>query len=461
MIVLGCMLTSVDGLNSASDRLVEGDFYYTEHRPIFAALYQAYKGEKPADIHLIAEELKRQGKLEEVGGVAYLMQLAQYAGVSVYVEEYAELVRDKSILRRMITAAQSIEKRALDEPKNVNEALDDAQALFFAISQSSNQSIGVLLRDMLSGLKADSGLPYLKELQERQQNYLEKGEAELAITGVPTHFYDLDVMINGLNNSNLIILAARPAMGKTALGLNIAENLCFKSNLAVGFFSLEMSADQLLHRMICSQSDVESEKILSGNLDGSDYQKIVSAVNVMQKHTMLIDDQPGLRINDLRARARRMKEVFDVRLIVIDYLQLLGGSNTYGNHENRQTEISEISRNLKHLARELDIPILCLAQLSRKVEERQGHRPIMSDLRESGSIEQDADVVMFLLRQEYYSPNAQPGMANLIVGKNRHGKTGEVSLVYRKEVAQFGNYSVAASTDEGSSAFSAFSPTAN
>ena len=229
-------------------------------------------------------------------------------------------------------------------------------------------------------------------------------------------------------------------MGKTALGLNIAENVCFKSKMAVGIFSLEMTAEQLVHRLVCSQSEVESDKIRTGSLSHEEFHRVVDAVSSMQEHVMVIDDQPGLKITDLRARARRMKESYDIKLLVIDYLQLISGSSTSRNAENRVNEISEISRMLKNLARELDVPVICLSQLSRKVEERQGHRPQMSDLRESGSIEQDADIIMLLLRREYYDPNDKPGHAELIVAKNRHGAVGSVNFTYRKELAQFANF---------------------
>ncbi|MBF5060095.1 replicative DNA helicase [Candidatus Neptunochlamydia vexilliferae] len=460
MMVLGCMLTKVNSLNVAADALQAKDFYYGEHQIIFDVLKALFKSDKPADIHLVAEELKRLEKLDDVGGVGYLTTLAQYAGTSAYIEEYVELIKNKAILRRMIYASQEIEKVALEEPGDVHGALDDAQAAFFAISQTTNTSVGTQIKEILSGAKAESGLPYLKELEDRQETYLEKGEDALAFTGVPTGFADLDKMINGLAPSNFIILAGRPGMGKTALALNIAEHVSFKHQMPVGIFSLEMSAEQLLHRMICSQSEVESAKIQTGSLNGSEYQRVVGAVNKMQEIKMIIDDQPGLKITDLRARARRMKEAHDIQLLVIDYLQLLSGSSHFSGRDNRQGEISEISRMLKTLARELNIPILCGSQLSRKVEERTGHRPMMSDLRESGAIEQDADIVMFLLRREYYDPYDKPGLAEVIVGKNRHGKVGSIDVAYRKEFAQFANYTP---TDEGSlednsEAFEAFSP---
>lgn len=441
MMVLGCMLTSVNSLNIAADALEDTDFYFTEHQIVFSVLKDAYKQDKPADVHLVCEELKRIAKLDTVGGAPYVTTLAHYAGTSAYIEEYVDLIRSKSILRRMIQAAQTIEKNALEEPSNVHGALDDAQSLFFKISQSANAGAGLLLSDLLTGVKASSKTSFLKELQERQEEFRRRGPDELKITGIPTHFVDLDKLINGVNNSNLMILAGRPAMGKTALALNIAENICFKNKMPVGIFSLEMTAEQLLHRMICSQAEVESEKIRTGSLTGAEFQRIVASIGEMQKQTMIIDDQPGLKITDLRARARRMKESYGITFLAIDYLQLIGGSGSSRMLESRQIEISEISRLLKTLARELNIPILCMSQLSRKVEDRAGHRPMLSDLRESGSIEQDSDIVMLMLRRDYYDPNDKPGMAELIVAKNRHGSVGNVHLSFIKEIGQFRNYS--------------------
>lgn len=465
MMVLGAMLTSMGGLNAAADLLDDSDFYYSEHKLVFQALKTAYRQDKPADVHLIAEELKRQGKLEGAGGVVYLTTLAQYAGTSAYIEEYAELVRNKSILRRMIMAAQQVEKEALEDPQDVHTVLDTAQQKFFEISQTANPQAGITIAEILTGSKAASQLPFLEELQKRQESFQSRGPEDVGISGIPTHFIDLDKMVDGFSPSNLMILAARPAMGKTALALNLAENICFKHGMPVGIFSLEMTAEQLLHRLICSQAEVESDKIKTGSLTGHEYQRIVASVNFMQNYTMVIDDQPGLKITDLRARARRMKEAYGIGFLVIDYLQLLSGSGSVRSQENRQNEISEISRMLKTLARELNVPILCLSQLSRKVEERTGHRPMMSDLRESGSLEQDADLVMFLLRREYYDPYDKPGLAELIVAKNRHGGIGTVNLTFRKEVAQFANYiPVGAAAQSGrqkeekDDPFAAFSP---
>ncbi|MCI0382760.1 MAG: replicative DNA helicase [Chlamydiae bacterium] len=440
MMVLGSMLTSESSLNLAADLLEESDFYYSEHKLIFQALKTAYLQDKPADVHLIAEELKRKDQLSAVGGVSYITSLVQYAGTSVYIEEYTELLRSKTILRRMISIAKEVEKSALEEPQDVHSLLDQTQQKFFEVSQSVNTAPGVQIKQLLSGEKSRNNLSYLEELQKRQELFLKQGPNALHVMGLRTHFIDLDKLIGGFSPSNLMILAARPAMGKTALALNIAEHICFKEGIPVAIFSLEMTAEQLLHRIICSQSEVESDKIKMGSLNGIEYQRIVSSVNLMQKNVMIIDDQPGLKITDLRARARRMKEAYGIGFIIVDYLQLLSGSGSVRSIENRQNEISEISRMMKTLARELDVPILCLSQLSRKVEERSGHRPMMSDLRESGSLEQDSDLVMFLLRREYYDPYDKPGLAELIVAKNRHGSIGNLNLTFRKEIAQFANY---------------------
>jgi len=422
MMVLGSMITNINSLNIAAELLSDADFYFSEHKIVFSALKHAYLNDKPADVHLIGEELKRQDKLEAIGGVAYLTTLAQYAGTSAYIEEYTELVHNKAILRKMILAAQEVEKEALLDPQDVQGSLDLAQQKFYEIGQNARRGEGVTLEEIITGEKSTAQIPFLEELQKRQEEFLAKDPNDPGISGIPTHFTDLDKMIGGLGRSNLMIVAGRPAMGKTAFAINIAENICFKNGMPVGIFSLEMSAEQLFHRIICSQTEIDSDKIRNGSLSGEEYQRIVSAISHLQNYTMVIDDQPGLKISDLRGRARRMKEVYGIELLVIDYLQLLSGSGNSRSMESRQAEISEISRMLKNLARELDIPILCAAQLSRKVEERQGHRPMMSDLRESGSLEQDSDVILFLLRRDYYDPYDKPGMAEVIAVVHQQGE---------------------------------------
>jgi replicative DNA helicase len=460
MMVLGCMLTSSSALSIGADGLEISDFYYSEHQIVFKALKMAFASDRPADVHLISESLKNEELLPAVGGIAYLTELAQYAGTSAYIEEYVEIIRKKSILRQMSEAAKKIERIANNENGDVFSSLDEAQSLFFQISQSASKGVGVLIQDLLNGLRTESRLPYLKELQERQEKYHSRDPNEALVVGLPSGFTDLDKLLNGFNPSNLIILAGRPSMGKTALAMNIAEHVCFDLNMPVGIFSLEMTAEEILHRMICGRTSVESDKIKMGSLDGNEYQKIVEIVRMMSQRKLIIDDQPGMKITDLRARARRMKEVHGIKFIVIDYLQLLSGAKGFYSSENRQNEISEISRMLKNLARELEVPVLCLSQLSRKVEERAGHRPMLSDLRESGSIEQDADIVSFVFRREYYNANDKPGTAEVIVAKNRHGAIGDVMLAFRKKFGAFGNYtsSEPSGVQVNDSAFAAFDP---
>ncbi|OGN62003.1 MAG: replicative DNA helicase [Chlamydiae bacterium RIFCSPHIGHO2_12_FULL_49_11] len=456
--VLGCMLSSNKALNIGSESLIARDFFLSKHQMIFDSLYEAYQGDKPADVHLIAEILRRKNQLDDAGGSLYLVETAQFAGTSQYIEEYIEIIRNKAVLREMIDASKEIEKAAYSEPEDVDSILDDAQGRLYQISQRTKQSTGVSIKEVLTGIKSEKKLPYLKELELRQEEFLTRDPNQPATVGLPTGFIDLDRLIGGFNRSNLIILAARPSMGKTALAVNIAEHIAMEAKVPVGMFSLEMTAEELVHRIVSSQSEVESEKIRNGSLSGLEYQRIVSAVSRLQESEIIIDDQPGMKITDLRARARRLKEVYNIQFLVIDYLQLLSGARTFYSAENRQNEISEISRMLKTLARELEIPILCLSQLSRRVEERAGHRPMLSDLRESGSIEQDADIVMFVFRRDYYNPNDKPGMAEIIVAKNRHGGVGDAKLAFRKAFARFHNFAKPPSDEEpaNDSAFSHF-----
>lgn len=440
MMVLGCMLTDENALHIAASTLSEKDFYLPQHQTIFNALQESYHKNRPADIHIIAESLKDGDTLFDAGGVGYLMTLAQYAGTSANIEEYTKMVKDKSVLREMVAAGNAAIKCAMDNPEDAAKALAYSQQTFLKINPSySTSSPGASIGSLLSGTQGDRTTPFMDLLHARQQRFMEHG-LDSAITGVPTHFHALDKMINGMGQSNLIILAARPAMGKTALALNIAENVCFKSGKPVGFFSLEMNAEQLITRMICSQSGVSSSKVQTGNLTPNDLCALDECATKLQGQPFIVDDQPGMTITDLRTRARKMHAEHHIQFLVIDYLQLITSASTSRNTENRQQEISEISRLLKQLARELNIPILCLSQLSRKVEERASHRPLLSDLRESGAIEQDADVVCFLLRKEYYVASDNPGGAELIVAKNRHGGIGDIPLTFRKEISQFVNH---------------------
>jgi replicative DNA helicase len=437
--VLGCMLTRPDALNRCCAFLQSPDFYNPHHQTIFQTLYGFYSQDKLVDIHLVCEELKRTGKLAEIGGVGYVTHLSEYIGTSVYVDEYSENVKNKSLLRQLITTAQQAQQESLKQPEDVHSLIDEVQHSFYKLSQSDNKKLGVTLEEFIAGNSAEETKPFLKQLEEKQEYFLKFGKPKLDEMGLPTHFTDLDDLIHGLQPSHLVILACRPAMGKTGLSLNIAENICMRSNVPVGFFSLEMTADQIATRFISSHSEVENSKLNTGEITGHEYQSVVKSIEALKKSKFIIDDTPSLKITDIKARARRMKEAYGIRLLIIDYLQLIAGSGTVRSMESRQNEISEISRMLKNLARELNIPILCCSQLSRKVEERQNHRPMLSDIRESGSIEQDADIVLFLLRHDYYDPYDKPGLAEVIVAKNRHGSVGTVPLTFRKELVKFSN----------------------
>lgn len=423
------MLNSFYSLSYAVDYLDSSDFFFDSHKTLFDALKQAYVKGKSVDIHIIGEDLKRQNKLEQLGGVGFLLELSQGSSSSINIADYIKIIKDKSTLRKAISLCQELHKEFSSNPEDIEELLDNAQNSFFKLNQSSSDC-GKTIQE----ISFEIGL--IQNFKDNNEFFKKNGPRENCLTGLDTGLTDLDKAIDGLQNSNLIILAARPSMGKTALALNISSWIA-KNNRAVGFFSLEMKADQLIHRMVCSASRVKSEKIKTAHVNDSEYDQILTAMTEVNKYPIVIDDTGSLKINEIRARARRMKSKFDIKLLVIDYIGLISGSS---RAENRQNEISDISRKLKTLAKELNIPILCLAQLSRKVEERAGHRPLMSDLRESGQIEADADIVMLLLRREYYDPTDKPGQAELIIGKNRHGPTTTINLNYTEDFALFSNY---------------------
>lgn len=437
--VLGSMINRFDTVNLGIDVLDESDFAFVEHKLVFKVIKLLYKEDKTADSFLISEELHRQGKLELVGGYGFVPSLCSMAGLDCDFETYIALLKHYSTLRKIICALDTIRNTTLSKPRSCEEVLDNAQQLFFQISQQTSSSNAVHIRDILNGKKSKSGKSFSEEIQDQQERFRLLGPNASLPTGINSGFIDLDKILLGLGNSNLILLAASPGMGKTTLAMNIVEEVCFKQNQPVGIFSLEMGADQLVHRVLCSQAEVSSEKIKSGTITGLEYQRIIETGNKLFNCPLIIDDQPSIKITDLRVRARRLKEAYGIKLLVIDYLQLIYGTGSFKN-ENKQTEISDISRMLKNLARELDIPVLCLSQLSRKVAERPGNRPVMSDLRDSGSLEQDADVVLLLFRPEYYEPNSHPGRTELIIAKNRHGKVGNVKLIFAKEFTKFRNY---------------------
>ena len=443
-IVLGCMLTSTDALTHCSEVLQARDFFRAGHKIIFEMLHKLCDDGKIVDVQLCSLELGHKGSLVACGGVAYLVTLAGYAGTSADVEAYVEIVRHRSLLRQLIHASEEIINDAYRIPEDIIACIDAASKRIYDISKGYHDEDARSIRDIIDGPPKS----IVEVLEERQSNFLLYGNSAVPKGWLSTGYIDLDNVLGGLGPSHFIVLAARPAMGKTALLMNIAESVCFDQGKAVGIFSLEMGADQLVQRVISSQGEVPHEELKKGSFQASQFQHILTTIAEIQDGPMYIDDQPGLKVTTLRSRARRMKELYDIKLLVIDYLQLIEGSGTAKSQENRQIEVSEISRTLKTIARELEIPVLCAAQLSRKVEERTDHRPLLSDLRESGAIEQDSDQIIMLTRPEYYDKDRSPGLATVIVGKNRHGTTGEIQLVYRANMLKFLNYNKNGIDDE-------------
>ncbi|MFZ9518789.1 MAG: replicative DNA helicase, partial [Ilumatobacteraceae bacterium] len=403
-------------------------FYKPAHQHVFDAMRSLLTVGEPVDPVTVADELRRVGLLEEIGGLDFLLQLQNSTPVIGNVGRYAKIVLDTASLRRLIGVASEIAELAYTEPDDVAKALDDAESRVFAVAEQR---------------VVDSTRP-LRELLQVASDELEKRfESKVQLTGVPTGFADLDSKILGLQKSSLVIVGARPAMGKTAFALNIATNVAQRSALPVLIFSLEMSHSELTMRILSSEARVESTKLRTGNLTEGEWSRINSAIGRLDSHLVFLDDNPRVTVMEIRAKARRLRAKHGgLGLIVIDYLQLMSGQNT----ENRQLEVSEISRNLKILARELEVPVMALSQLSRQLETRQDKRPQLSDLRESGSLEQDADIVMFLHRPEMYrnekgesAENTDKGMAEVIIQKHRAGPTGTVKLVFMGEFTRFEN----------------------
>lgn len=440
-LILGMMINSIDALNLSVDSLQAMDLYPTSHQLIFEALKSFHDEDRPVDEHLLTEHLKSKSKLSSVGGIGYIKTLNMYSQCYSNLEECIRLVKNYSVLRRLSYVGSDLYAKCMKSDQDSDLLVEEIQKKIFQISQGMNSKCGLLLSDILSGKSSKSGKSFIEEVQERQRIFIETKGKGVPFDGVKTGFIDMDNMIGGFGNSHLIILAARPAMGKTALALAIAERVSLSQSIPVGIFSLEMHSEELVSRMVCSHAKVEKSKIVSGNLTGFDFQLINKSSHDLDKARVIIDDQSKMKIADLRVRARRMKESNNIGLLIIDYLQLISGSDSYRSGENRQVEVAEISRTLKILAKELHIPILCLAQLNRKVEERPDKRPIISDLRESGSLEQDSDVIILLSRAEVYDKYTKPGMAQLCIAKNRHGPTGDIQLIYLKEYARFENYS--------------------
>jgi replicative DNA helicase len=423
MAVLGSMLLEKDAIETGIEKLSADSFYSDIHKKLYSHIIKLHDESKPVDLLTLTERLKNQNELEAVGGASYIASVLNSIPTAANVEHYIEIVQEKSVLRRLIDTATNIVAQCHDNPEDVNQILDIAEKNIFDITQK----------------RTEQGISSFRELIKDSIEVVEKlYQQKRLITGVSTGFTDFDKITSGLQPSDLIVFAARPSMGKTSFALNIAEHVAVEEKLPVAVFSLEMSKPQLTLRMLCAHSRVNIQRVRTGFLGGNDFSNLVAAAGKLASAPVFIDDTPGVSIMELRAKARRLKAKHDIRLIIVDYLQLMQAVGR--RSENRQQEISEISRALKGLARELNVPIIVISQLNRAVEGRQDHRPQLSDLRESGAIEQDADVVVLLLRKEYYDSEDSPGTADVIIAKQRNGPTGDIRLSFNSEFTKFGNF---------------------
>jgi len=421
--VIGSMLTDKDAIISAIETLKEEDFYREDNRTIYSAILNLYNKAEPVDIITLKSELASMGKLDAVGGLEYLAELPDKVPTTSNVDKYIKIVEEKAILRNLLKTANEIIKLSYDETQEVDVIMDQAEKKIFNSIQERNQKGYSSIRDILVDTFTE-----LEQLYNKKQH----------ITGVPTGFADLDYKTAGLHNSDLILVAARPAMGKSAFALNIATNAAVKANTPVAIFSLEMSKEQMTNRILCSEAMVDSNKVRTGKIDDDDWTKLAAASGELSEGQIFIDDTPGISIMEIRAKCRKLKLEKNIGLVVIDYLQLVQGTGKRG--ASREQEISEISRSLKILAKEINVPVIALSQLSRAPEQRPDHRPMLSDLRESGAIEQDADIVMFLYRDDYYNENSEKkNIAEVIIAKHRSGSTGTVELLWLGNYTKFAN----------------------
>lgn len=435
--VLGGLLLDNNAWDRVGDLLKEGDFYRYEHQAIYAAIGALINASKPADVITVFEQLKNQGKAQEMGGLTYLNSLAQYVPSATNIRRYAEIVRERAILRKLVTASDEISTNAFNpQGKTVERILDEAEAKIFAIGEEGSrnkqgfQSLDNLVIDLLD------------KVQEMADNPAD-------VTGVPTGFADLDRMTSGLQAGDMIVLAARPSMGKTSFAVNIAEHVALNEGLPVAIFSMEMGAAQLAVRIVGSIGRVNQGNLRTGKLTDDEWPRLTEAIERLRTVSLHIDETPGLSPGELRANARRLaRQCGKLGLIVVDYLQLMSGSGSAASSDNRATELGEISRGLKMLAKELQCPVIALSQLNRSVEQRTDKRPMMSDLRESGAIEQDADIIMFIYRDDYYNKDSkEPNVAEVIIGKQRNGPTGTVKLFFQKNQTRFENLAMGGGDD--------------
>lgn len=420
--VLGAMLLSHDAVIVAMEKLQSQDFYRDVHRIIFEAMEHLHRENKEIDVITLPDELKRMKKLDDVGGLEYVLNLPNLVGSAANIEYYANIVAEKALARNLISTCTELTTEAYDGQKETEALLDDAERRILQLSDTKNRG------DFASvGAVVEVTLDKITKLYENKAG----------LTGLPTGFRDLDRMTSGLQPSDLILVAARPSMGKTAFTLNIAQNVGVRQHKTVAFFSLEMSREQLVQRLLCQIAHIDSQKLRTGQLNSDEeWTRLTDACDKLYESPIYIDDTPGISVAEMRSKARRLKSEHGLDLIIVDYLQLMQGRNA----ESRQQEISEISRSLKALARELKVPLIALSQLSRSVESRQDKRPMLSDLRESGALEQDADIVSFLYREDYYDKETEnQHITEVILAKHRNGPVGSVKLYFKNEFTLFLN----------------------
>ncbi len=422
MAVLGSMILDEEAIATAVEKLDRNFFYKDSHQKIFQAISDLYALNKAVDLITLTDALKRDGVIDSVGGASYLTALANAVPSAANIGHYVNIVREKSILRTLINNGTKIISLCYESDGNIDEVVDNAERLIFEISERRTQGSYQHIKEIVSDSIETIDTLYRKKAH---------------VTGIPTGYIDFDIKTAGLQNSDLIVVAGRPSMGKSAFALGMVEHAGIVEKIPTAVFSLEMSKEQLAQRMLCAHAKVDAQKVRTGYLATSDWPRLTAAAGKISEAPIFIDDSPAISVMELRAKARRLKAQQDIKLIILDYMQLMRGSSSV---ESRQQEIAEISRSLKALARELRLPIVAISQLSRAVESRNDHRPQLSDLRESGAIEQDADVVVLLLREEYYNPTSEnQGIAEVIIAKQRNGPVGSLKLAFIKEHTRFEN----------------------
>ncbi|QFG01018.1 replicative DNA helicase [Psychrobacillus glaciei] len=421
--VIGAIFLEPQALITAAEIIMPEDFFRVAHQKIFQTMIRLSDQGKAIDVVTVTEELSAKKELEDVGGISYISEIANAVPTAANIGHYAKIVEEKSILRRLIRVATTIVEDGFTREDEVEALLAEAERKMMEVASRKNAGDFQHIKDVL-----------VETYDNIEKLHSRKGD----VTGIPTGFRDLDRITAGFQRNDLIIVAARPSVGKTAFALNVAQNVATKTDENVAIFSLEMGAEQLVMRMLCAEGNIDAQVLRTGALTTEDWRKLTMAMGSLSNAGIFIDDTPGIRVNEIRSKCRRLQQEYGLGMILIDYLQLIQGSG--GSQANRQQEVSEISRSLKGLARELKVPVIALSQLSRGVEQRQDKRPMMSDLRESGSIEQDADIVSFLYREDYYDKETEnQNMIEIIIAKQRNGPTGTVTLAFVKEFNKFVN----------------------